>query len=103
MLADTDIALLETSVMKPEDLLKELAEVCNDGYKVSIVQDNERKSVKVLVQDVKIGRYSCGWMLSAESETVQLALLVMLYKHTAIMARDWVPFLTKTHQVSKYR
>lgn len=102
-LNEADFKVLDDTHLSGEEIIVQLAAIVNKGYRLALSYDVETRRAKCTLMDVWPTRTSAGWMLSAESDTVVEALTVLLYKHSAKMGNDWVPFCNQARQIAKYR
>lgn len=102
-LNEDDYKILEGTNLSGEEVVLHLAAIISKRYRLSLTADTEGHRVKATLMDTDTTRSSAGWMLSAESDTLFEALIVLFYKHEAKMGSNWVPFCNSTRQIAKYR
>lgn len=85
------------------DCLVKLADIAQNGYRLTIMPKTEEPGYKTTLQDILDQRGSYGWMLSGEGPDMRLACIVLLYKFAVLAGGDLTPFCGQTRKAKGLR
>lgn len=92
-LSDEQRALVSELNFSDESALSFMEEVCEDGYKVSIVQDTAHQSYIATITGQHADNLNKGYSLSGRGPTVVGALASLAFKHCDLCDRGiWTNF-----------
>lgn len=87
-LSDEDAAEIALFVENPDDDPAEfLADVLQDGYKVTFASMNEGSTVVATLTGKAQANVNCGYSLSAFAPDLRAAIVVLWYKHVKLAQR----------------
>jgi len=96
-LSDEQRAIVSEMNFPDESALSFLEELCEDGYKISIVQDKQHKSYIATATGQHADNLNQGYSLSGRGPTVIGAVAALAYKHVQLCDRGvWANFAGST-------
>lgn len=86
---------------KPLEVFEFVHSVIQDGYDLSLSFNHNYGSATATLKDVREGRVTGGYALSAKDENAASALKLVLYKHFTILERDWSQLLDQPKRTKR--